>query len=96
MFKVYKNLSPVITADLFHARQNKYNLIHDSYLAIPNVKLVYHDTESLLNLGPRTWNLVQNKLKQLVDTHVFKKEIKKWRPKNCPCRLCKTYILGFI
>ena len=80
MFKVYKNLSTVITADLFHAWQNKYNLIHDSYLAIPNVKFVYHDTESLLNLGPRTWNLVQNKLKQLVDTHVFKKEIKKWKP----------------
>ena len=39
-FKVYKNLSPAITVDLFHVRQNNYNLRHDSYFAIPNVKSV--------------------------------------------------------
>ena len=98
MFKVYKNLSPAIIADLFHVRQNNYNLRHDSYFAIPNVKSVYHGTESLSNLGPRIWNLVPSKLKQLVNIHAFKKEIKKWKPENCPCRLCKTYIphVGFI
>ena len=98
MFKVDKNLSPPIIADLFHVRQNNYNLRHDSYFAIPNVKSVYHGTESLSNLGPRIWNLVPDKLKQLVDIHAFKKEIKKWKPENCPCRLCKTYIprVGFI
>ena len=97
-FKIYKNLSPAIIADLFHVRQNNYNLRHDSYFAIPNVKSVYHGTESLSNLGPRIWNLVPDKLKQLVDIHAFKKEIKKWKPENCPCRLCKTYIphVGFI
>ena len=42
MFKVYKNLSPAIIADLFHVQQNNYNLRHDSYFAIPNVKSVYH------------------------------------------------------
>ena len=98
MLKVYKNLSPAIIADLFHVRQNNYNLRHDSYFAIPNVKSVYHGTESLLNLRPRIWNLISDKLKQLVDIHAFKKEIIKWKPKNCPCRLCRTYIpyVGFI
>ena len=35
---------------------------------------------------------------QLVDIHAFKKEIKKPKPGNCPCRICKTYIprVGFI
>ena len=98
MFKVYKNLSPPIIADLFHVRQNNYNLRYGSYFAIPNVKSVYYGTESLSNLEPRIWNLVPDKLKQLVDFHAFKKEIKKWKPENCPCRLCKTYIphVGFI
>ena len=98
MFKVYKNLSPAIIADLFHVRQNNYNLRHDSYFAIPNVKSVYHGTESLPNLGPRIWNLVADKLKQLVNIYAFKKEIKKWKSKNCLCRRCKTYIRygGFI
>ena len=58
MFKVYKNLSPAIIADLFHARQNNYNLRHGSYFVIPNVKSVYHGTKSLSNLGPRIWSLV--------------------------------------
>ena len=31
MVKVYKNLLPAIIADLFHVRQNNYNLRHDSY-----------------------------------------------------------------
>ena len=98
MFKVYKNLSPPIIADLFHVQQNNYNLRHDSYFAITNVKSVYYDKESLSNLGPRIWNLVPDKLKQLVDIHAFKKEIKKWKPENYPFRLCKTYIphVGFI
>ena len=97
-FKVYKNLSPATIADLFHVWQKICNLRHDSYFAIPNVKSVYHVPESLSNLGPRIWNLVPDKLKQLVDIHPFKKEIRKWKPRNCPCRLCKTYIpnVGFI
>ena len=59
---------------------------------------MYHGTESLSNLGPRIWNLVPDKLKQLVDIYTFKKEIKKWKPKNCPYRQCETYIphVGFI
>ena len=98
MFKVYKNLSPAIIADLFHVPQNNYNLRHNSYFAMPNIKSVYHGTESLSSFGPRIWNLVPEKLKQLVDIHAFKKEIRKWKPENCPCRLCKTYTphVGFI
>ena len=59
---------------------------------------MYHGTENLSNLGPRICHLVPDKLKQLVDIHAFKKEIKKWKPENYPCRLCKTYIplVGFI
>ena len=52
----------------------------------------------LSNLGPRIWNLVPSTLKKLDDVNSFKTLIKKWQPKNCPCRLCKTYIphVGFI
>ena len=32
MFKVYKNLSPAITARLFHVLQNNYNLRNNSFL----------------------------------------------------------------
>ena len=71
MFKVYKNLSPAIIADLFHVRQNNYNLRHDSYFAVPNVKSVYHRMENLSNLGPRIWNLVPDKLKQIYEKLIY-------------------------
>ena len=77
MFKVFKNLSPPIVADLFEVRQNNYNLKHRSYFSIPNFKSVYHGSESLKNLGPRIWNLVPDTLKQLDDINSFKTEIKK-------------------
>ena len=85
MEMVYKNLSPTIIDDLFHVQQNNHHLRNDSYFPIPHVKYVYHGMESLSNLEPRIWNLVPDKLKQLVDIHAFKKEIKKWNPENCPC-----------
>ena len=91
MFKIYKNIPPVIITDLFHVQQNNYNLRHYSYFAI-SVKSVHHGREKLSNLGPRIQDLVPDKLKQLVDKHAFKKEIKKWKRENCPCRLCKTYL----
>ena len=98
MFKVYKNLSPPIISDLFKVRENNYNLRNCSYFSIPNVKTVYHGSESLSNLGPRIWNLVPDNLKHLDDINSFKTEIKNWIPTECPCRLCKSYIpnVGFV
>ena len=72
IFKVYKNFLSVIIADLYHVWQN---LRHNSYFATPNVKSVYHGMRSLSNLGPRIWDLVLDKLKQLVEVYTFKKEI---------------------
>ena len=98
MFKVYRNLSPNIVAEIFHARRNNYNLRHSWFFSIPYVKTVYHGSESLSNLGPRIWDLVPSTLKELDDVNSFKTQIKKWQPENYPCRLCKTYIpqVGFI
>ena len=98
MFKVYRNLSPNIVAEIFRGRRNNYNLRHSSFFSIPYVKTVYHGSESLSNLGPRIWDLVPSTLKELDDVNSFKTQIKKWQPENCPCRLCKMYIphVGFI
>ena len=93
MIKVYRNLLPNIVAEIFRARRNSYNLRHSSFFSIPYVKTVCHGSESLSNLGPRIWDLVPSTLKKLDDAKSFKIQIKKWQPENCPCRLCKMYIL---
>ena len=41
---------------------------------------------------------MSEKLKNIENLERFKREIKTWKPDNCPCRLCKVYIesLGFL
>ena len=36
--------------------------------------------------------------KDIENLSIFKNKVKKWKPENCPCRLCKIYInnVGFI
>ena len=64
----------------------------------PMVKSVYHGNESISYLGPKIWDILPEKLKNIDNLEHFKKEIKTWTPDNCPCRLCKVYIesVGFL
>ena len=98
MFKVYRSMSPPIFSELFRRRDISYNLQSNSNFAVPNVKSVFHGSESITYLGPKIWDIVPLQLKELTSLNAFKKGIKKWQPKNCPCRLCKQYVLnlGFI
>ena len=97
-FKESKGLSPTIFSEVFSKRSVQYHLRHASEFSVPNVKSTFQGTESLSYLGPKIWDLVPKELKELSSLSAFKKAIKNWKPKNCPCRLCKKYIqnLGFI
>ena len=63
-----------------------------------NVKSTFHGTKSFSYLEPNIWDLVPKELKKLSRLSAFEKASKKWKPKNCSCRLCKKYLqnLGFI
>ena len=50
--------------------------------------------QSLGYLGPKIWNIVPKELRQIDTIEKFKIDIKKWNPKGCPCKLCKTYLYG--
>ena len=62
-----------------------------------NVKTVSWGTETLAHLGPKLWTIIPEDMKSF-SLSKFTQKIRKWRPKKCPCRLCKTYIkgLGFV
>ena len=59
---------------------------------------VFHGQGSIAYFGTFTWQLLPSKFKDLNTASAFKTAIRKWKPNNCPCRLCKTYIgnVGFI
>ena len=99
MFKFRKGLSPPLMGNIFKLRTEiPYNLRNISEFSRPTVNSVYHGTESISNLGPKIWDILPQELKVIDNLAFSKNEIKKWKPENCPCRLCKIYIenLGFI
>ena len=97
LYKVLNNLSPKIMNLVFPINLNtKYPGQND--FITRNVKKVGTGTETLAHMGPKIWKLIPTSIKNSKSLFTFKKEIKKWKPDKCPCRLCKTYIkdLGFI
>ena len=80
--------------------ENSYNFLCFLVceLSWPMVKNVYHGTENISYLGPKIWDILLEKLKNIDNLEHFKKEIKIWKPDNCSCRLCKVYIesVGFL
>ena len=77
---------------------NTYNLRSGMHLSRVNVHSTQYGTESIGNLGAKIWNLVPVHMKDLKALSTFKNQIKKWIPKDCPCRLCKVYVaqVGFL
>ena len=96
MYKVKNNLSPLPTQKLFKAKVHHYDLRNKSSWESDNMRTVKYGTETLINMGPKTWKLVSNDIR--VNLRVFKTKIKRWEPNNCTCRLRRSYIynLGFI
>ena len=99
MFRFYNGLPPPSVNNKFKLRaENPYNLKHVSEFSRQMVKSVYHGPESISYLGLKIWNILLERLKNIENLEHFKKEIKTWKPDNCPCRLCKIYIesVGFL
>ena len=99
MYKVTNGLSPEIMNEIFQIREeSRYNLRYTSQFTIPPIHSVYNGRESVSYMGPKIWELIPHAFKQINSLSGFKKAIKEWKPGNCSCRLCKTYIsqVGFL
>ena len=93
---------------IYHG-SDKSNPLHDmisvrsdrtlrSDFPIPAVRSENNGKNSVRYLGPLIWKIIPPLIKQADNLYDFKKGIKRWKPTECPCRLCKMYIqnLGFI
>ena len=63
-----------------------------------NVRTVTYGINTLCHMGPKIWLLISDEIKASCTRSIFKRKIRKWKPVDCPCRLCKTYLdkVGFI
>ena len=99
IFKLKRDMAPELIKELILPnRQRRYEWINNPDFSVPIVKSVPKDLESLSYLGPKIWELLPLVIKEAENISQFKAKIKKWNPKNCPCRLCKIYLqnVGFI
>ena len=76
MLKVYRNIFPPIFSEIFHRRDINYNLRINSDFAMPNVRSVFHGSESMSYLDPKILDIVPLELKELTRVVAFKKVLR--------------------
>ena len=77
MFRFYNGLSQPLMNNIFKLQaENSYNLRQVSEFSRPMVKSVHHGTESISYLGPKIWDILPEKLKNIGNLQHFKEEIK--------------------
>ena len=105
IFKTIKDLSPSFMKDIFTKNKSAYSKnvsvntrTKSMFYNSSNPKTVNYGLETLRSLRPKVWDMVPNQVKNCSSLSAFKSEIKKWIPRNCPCRICKTYVpqLGYL
>ena len=98
IFKAQKDISPSFMAELFKPKETKYQFRAGSSLQINDPRTSNYGMHSIYFLAPKIWNVIPVAIKESSTLDTFKRLIRKWIPKSCPCKLCKTYIpnIGFI
>ena len=76
--------------------QPHYNIRYNSLFSRPLLKSVNKGTKSLPFLGTKNWDILQDTYKNMPDLNRFKVALKRWRPVNCPCRICQVSIANVI
>ena len=93
MYKVIKGDSPEIIREIFQLKER--DIYHSNFpFKSQNVRAVIYGTQSLRHLDPKICSLVPENVKKLTTLIEFNRQIRRWKPKDCPCRLCKNYVYG--
>ena len=79
MYQLKNNLSPLAKA-LFNEKGHHHNLRNKKFWERDSVKTVKYGTETIRNMGPKTWELIPNEIKEFDNLSIFKERIKSWRP----------------
>lgn len=99
LYKVIHGFSAGIISDKFFRKNNSsYNLRSQSDFCLPVPRTEQYGKNSLQYFGPIVWNMVPQDIGNSSSLSEFKIKIKKWKPLNCPCKLCIDYLqdLGYI
>ena len=96
MFKVKLGIAPSFMNDIFQKRLvSKDSAVcalrsQSEFYNYNNPRTVLYGTETIRGQGPKMWKILPYSIKTS-SNEVFKENVKKWIPTNCPCRLCKPF-----
>ena len=98
MFKVKIGCTHDIKKKIFETDNRNYNCHHDFLIKRCNIRSVHYGNETASFIGPKIWDTLPSSCKDATSLRSFKVNLKRWIPKNCTWRLCKTYIqrVGFL
>jgi len=93
IFKANNKLGPELINNIFKFVESNYNL-RNRKATSTIIRTTNYGIETLTYLAPKIWKEIPDSCKKATSLNQFKREIQEWIPKNCPCRICKTYIQG--
>ena len=98
MYKVQNNLTPNFMKEIFNERNLTYDLRNANPFLSHNIRTVKNGTDTISFQGPKLWVSIPSEIKESKTLPEFQSKIKRWKPINCSCRICKTWIsdLGFL
>ena len=98
IFKARNSLSPPIVQNIFRTTETAYSVRRDTIFEGRRIQNQRYGIVLLIYLGPKIWSQVPNKIKESTSLAVFKNKMQNSRPKLCPCKLYKTYVinLGYL
>ena len=100
LYKILNGFLPEIMKEVFPFNENtSYNTRNKRKFHSRSIKSVTFGSETLSHPAPKIWELVPVEIKNVEDSVAsFKRAIKKWKPVNCSCCLCRSHVfqVGFV
>ena len=91
------NSNDIMTQLICKRNSVGYSLRSQTDFLLPQVKPVNYGVKALRYFGPKIWNILPNDIENSRTLWEFSKKVKSWIPRNCPYRVCESYIyrVGF-
>ena len=98
IFKVKRGAAAGIITEIFKFKNHSYDVRKNNCLERRLIKSCKYGSETVSNLRAKLWDIQPENIKKTESLQEFKNKIKYWTPLNCPCKLCKTYIvnIGYV
>ena len=76
----------------------KIQLRSQTDFSLHSVNTIAYGLKSLKYFAGKVWSIVAFEIRNAISLKEFSDKMKSWRPENCPCGVCLTYIhqVGYI